>query len=455
MRASLAGSEVLLRRLCKPSIARGLITTTVIAGMLAQGDFSSSPRYDGAGYAVLARSLAGGTGYRAIDHPERPAHAHFPPGYPLLLAIVWRVTGPSNLAAHLVSAACTLGATLAAWHWFRSLYRPGVALLLGLALALNAVWTRAGSAILSEPLYMLLCQLAILTSVRAVHRHGVRQLLSLGGLLAACLLTRHVALTLILAILLDLCLRRRWRMALGSALLSLLLITPWLVWMVAAGARQSTQASLLFAAGVGLPGRAVGQALFYLQRIPDQFTGPVVELATELGRGAVWQCLANLWALGFSGIVIAGWLAAQRWPHRRLAGLVCLGSLALLLVWPYTEAGRFLIPLIPGLLIGTVDGISWLFRSVLRFLDLHLPGRLIRPMAAAMILAITLPYTGYSLATQARRGRDARNQGFDAACVWLAEHGDRSGPILTRHPGEVFLATGRQALEDFIRGTAR
>ena len=30
-----------------------------------------------------ARSgLASGQGYRAIDHPDRPRHAHFPPGYP-------------------------------------------------------------------------------------------------------------------------------------------------------------------------------------------------------------------------------------------------------------------------------------------------------------------------------------------------------------------------------------
>ena len=35
---------------------------------------------------------------------------------------------------------------------------------------------------------------------------------------------------------------------------------------------------------------------------------------------------------------------------------------------------------------------------------------------------------------------------FDAACAWIVHHGDRSGPILTRHPGEVFLQTGRHAL---------
>src|SRR3954466_2478395 len=104
--------------------------------MVGHGDFSSPPRYDGAGYAVLARSLAEGKGYRAIDHPDEPLHAHFPPGYPAFMALV----GPSSHAFHLASSLCTVGATLAAWCWFRRMYSGEVALLLGLALAINWIW---------------------------------------------------------------------------------------------------------------------------------------------------------------------------------------------------------------------------------------------------------------------------------------------------------------------------
>ena len=52
-----------------------------------------------------------------------------------------------------------------------------------------------------------------------------------------------------------------------------------------------------------------------------------------------------------------------------------------------------------------------------------------------------LPHHGPSTCPGCRESR------FDAACAWLAWHGDRPGPVLTRHPGEVFLATGRQSLE--------
>jgi hypothetical protein len=63
------------------------------------------------------------------------------------------------------------------------------------------------------------------------------------------------------------------------------------------------------------------------------------------------------------------------------------------------------------------------------------------------VLALSLPYAGYSLITGRGRATDLRNRDFDAACAWLARNGDRPGTVLTRHPGEVFLATGRQALE--------
>ena len=129
--------------------------------------WTAPPRFDGAGYAVLARAWMAGQGYRAIDHPDRPRHAHFPPGYPLLLASTWWLAGESVTAAHVVSVLCTVGASLAAWMWFRRMMAGPAATLLGLALAVNWLWARTGSAIQSEPLYLLLGQLTILAAIRA------------------------------------------------------------------------------------------------------------------------------------------------------------------------------------------------------------------------------------------------------------------------------------------------
>jgi hypothetical protein len=294
---------------------------------------------------------------------------------------------------------------------------------------------------------MLLSQVTIVAAVRTAARGGVRRALALGGLLAASLLTRQIAIGLVLAVLVDLGLRRRWSTALSAAAVTALVLSPWLFWLVVVGAEQRTQAELLFAGSSGFPGRIVSQALFYLQRIPDQITGPVIEVATVIRRTPDWERLANLWAGVFSGMVIAGWFVALSRLRRRLAGLIPMMTLPLLLIWPYTEAGRFLIPLVPCLLIGAVEGMCGLVRWGNRCFGLDVSNRQASFSAAVLLLVISLPYSAYSMLAGRARARDVGNRGFDAACAWLARHADRPGPILTRHPGEVFLATGRQALE--------
>src|ERR1700730_2310570 len=46
---------------------------------------------DDAFYVLLARSVAEGQGFRFLNLPGSPAATHFPPGYPLVLAGLWRV----------------------------------------------------------------------------------------------------------------------------------------------------------------------------------------------------------------------------------------------------------------------------------------------------------------------------------------------------------------------------
>ena len=301
---------------------RGRITTALLSACLVvsvsavmtcgNADWSAPPRFDGAGYAVLAQAWQSGQGYRAIDHPDRPRHAHFPPGYSLVLALAWRIAGKSATAAHVLSTLFTLGACLAAWIWFRRLVASPVALVLGLALAVNWLWARTGSAILSEPLYMLLSQLTILAFIEAGRRNtrGAGTISFLSAILAACLLTRHVAIGLALAVLLDLTLRRRWPEAMAIAALSALLVSPWLGWMAVVGSGGGTQASLLVQGDLTLAQRVAHQFVFYVQRIPDQLTGPFVEVGTLYQRYAVIASFANFWAVLATAVIVGGWARA-------------------------------------------------------------------------------------------------------------------------------------------------
>jgi hypothetical protein len=154
-----------------------------------------------------------------------------------------------------------------------------------------------------------------------------------------------------------------------------------------------------------------------------------------------------LWALLASSVVIVGWLFTLKRPRRRLAGLIPFLTLAMLVAWPYTEAGRFLVPLLPCLLIGAAEGVTWFGRHGARLLGLGVSRRSIRTTAAVLILAASIPYPLYLALTRSSRASAAENREFDAACGWLKDEARRPGTVLTRHPGEVFLATGRPALE--------
>jgi hypothetical protein len=332
------------------------------------------------------------------------------------------------------------------------------ALLLGLALSVNWLWARTGGAILSEPLYMLLGQLAIRVASRAGRFRSTpargAEAVVLGLLLAACLLTRQVAAGLAMAVLLDLVLRRRWGEAVIVTAVAGLLISPWLAWIAAVGPGARTQADLLLQGGGTWPGRIAGQIVFYVRRIPDQITGPFVEVATAFRHSEKLAAAANVWAITGTAIVVLGWIRSLRRPRRRLAGMVAICTLFVLLLWPFTEAGRFLVPLIPCILVGAVEGLSSLsHRAALApwIGARRAPYKVTssrRPLiAAALVFAASLPYSAYALVTAKARAVEASQADFDAACAWLADQADRHGPVLTRHPGEVYWQTGRQALE--------
>jgi hypothetical protein len=424
-----------IRRRLGSDLGSGLLLTIVaVVSVGLNTDLQAPPRFDGAGYAVLGEALAAGRGYREISQPESPRHAHFPPGYPAALAFLWWSTGRSVAAARVFSVTCIVAAVLLAWRWFLTIYSRRLSLILGLALAVNWTWGRVGGAIQSEPFYIFWEFLAVLVAVQASRRGGVVIGILLGFVLAACVLTRHVGLGLAAAVLLDLGLHRRWKAFVSAGLTVVVLILPWVGWL--AVVRHNTQAGLLVQQN--LTTRIAGQAVFYLQRLPDQITGPVVEVGTVFRRSRAIAVLVNLWAVVATGAMTWGWLRTLRNPRRRLVGLIAFLTLALLLVWPFQEAGRFLIPLVPVLLVGATEGVA----HVLGLMGPRRP----RDWAAGMVLVVSIPYAAYAIATGRAAAQQRIHADFDAACQWIAHDAARPGLILTSHPGEVFWQTGRQAV---------
>ena len=398
-------------------------------------DMWGVPRFDGAGYAVLGEALATGHGYREINKPEAPPHDHFPPGYPIVLAVLWQFTGRSIVAAHVLSLVCTVIAILLGWSWFRVMYPPRTALLLGLALAINWTWARIGASIQSEPLFILWELLAICVTIRAERKNTVGIGVALGLIVGASMLTRHVGVCIAGAVILELMLCRQWKALTATISTTTLLMLPWIGWLTAI--HHHTQLGLLTLDSLGA--RIVGQAVFYLQRLCDQISGPFVEVGTVMHRLLALKVVANLWATMAFTIIMWGWVNTLRTSRRRMVGLISSLTLVLLLIWPFTEAGRFLVPLVPMILVGLTEGLARLIRLV--------GVKRTRQWAVVIVLLMSVPYSAYSIINGRAKAQRRLHADFDAACQWIARETIGRGLVLTRHPGEVFWQTGRLTIE--------
>ena len=409
-----------------------LVATVALAGVAASTGLDEPPRFDGAGYTMLARALLDGDGYRNIDHPEHPSHAHFPPGYPALLALLWSVTGRSAAAAHLLSIACTVAASVVSWHWFRRLYPTRIALLLALALASNWTWHRIGGAIRSEPPYMLLKQAALLGAIGVARSKVAARGLGLGMMLGALTLFRHIGVAVGVAIAIDLILRRRPRAASALALGAILVAAPW-GWRLLTTPRP-TQLGLL--PGRSLPEVLAGNLWFYVLRLPDALSGPFVEVGTVF-RPVAYPVAAGF-AIAAAGVLLVGLRKAARTPRLRPSALVIASNLALLLIWPFTEAGRFLVPLVPALLVVALEGLATIARRL----------RIARPKqrAATLLLLAALPYATYAAVSGRAGAERLGHRDVDDALDWIDREAERPGPILSSYPAEAHWATDRPGL---------
>jgi hypothetical protein len=193
---------------------------------------------DDAIYVVLAKALASGQGFRMINMPGAPHATHFPPGYPLFLAALWRLypSFPDNIVLFKFANTIFLAATAYGTYVFAR-----VRLGLGIAGAsvaatvgtLSVVILLITGVVLSEPLYMALLVPTLLAAERTADEAHTRQAIVTGALIGVLSLVRTVGVFALPAALVVLALRRRWRDAVALALAALVFIIPWQLWVSA------------------------------------------------------------------------------------------------------------------------------------------------------------------------------------------------------------------------------
>jgi hypothetical protein len=428
---------------------------TLVAAMHAIEPLPVGVFYDDAQYVILAKALATGKGYRFLNLPGTPLATHFPPGYPAFLALLWRLAPnfPENVALLKFANAGLLAC--AGFLVFR-FARRRLELPLAIALAASLAGTAAipalvlSSAIMSEPLFLVALlpvlvwsERATQTTVRDDTRRQLGTALAIGACIGMVALIRTHGVALTAAVVATYISRGRRRAAIACALGSLMVLTPWVLWVALHND--------------GLPELVRGAYGSYSSWLTSGF------------RTEGWHLLAvtvpdNLATIGIStvrsitpgnrplldvgiGLVFAGFTVAGlrlSWRRARVLTAFTACYFAIVLVWPFSPL-RFIWAIWPLLMLFPAMGIvvMWRTAAVRRG-----AGARIAVAAAAAMLAISLVVFN---ALGFTKGWWSSNARFHARRVlpqieWVARFTSERDIIASDAEGAVYLYTGRQGV---------
>jgi hypothetical protein len=397
----------------------------------------------------------------------------FPPGYPLFLAPLVALFPGNFLVLKLSSLVITLLCmTLLYWGW--SWYAPGMSYRWAIAVTalygLSSLTLEHTRMVMSEPLFALLCLLALLLVERAARgRARLGRDLLLGALLALSVLVRSVGLILVLTVLGYVALRRGRRCwpTLGLAAAGLIATMALVVGLTpvkladivpsrylaasamlspatAAVGQPAVEAEGSEEAQVGLPDRLqVFLNVHVINGIKQRLGWDLDSLVFPLGGGSSEAKLAA--ALGMpwlpratsyfvSALVIAGF--AVCFLRRQATAFVVFGVtyLAVTLVWE-SNGGRLLYPIMAQLILAFLLSIDAVVRGLLALVRAPALARARVPLLMLVVLLLALLSLRKSLGMPDTRLHVCD---LEARSTWLAANADGSDTLMSGAPAVDF-----------------
>lgn len=451
-------------------------SAALYAAMLTPDSFGYY--HDDGLYVTTAKALATDQGYSIISLPGDPPQTKSPPFYPLLLSVIWSIHPhfPQNLTVMMLASA--VAALISSWLTWLYLTKNGYAsswlalTVVGLA-AINWRTVILASGVFSETFYSAL-------SVGALHlaeKHENRfkgkatTMVALGLLLGFAFLARTTGVALLITLVCALLVRKvppkAWLpFALGS-----LFVLVWAGWGLANRP----------------PGGGVNAAYYesYYQTLMDVITEAQAQqnvsklsvLLNIIAKNAymfivvstplVTLGLSYNWVAGFEGfsrilvvilvfitfaLIVEGFLR-HRASGFRLLHIYIVLYLALHLLWPYGAYDRFLMPILPFLMLFFVTEVQALGR--LAWSEVRSSPAVARRLSAAFIGLVLVVLAGIGLYRHGPGGigtlrsfckASANRAAEDAEAIrWINDHTDTSDILVCYRDPSYYLYTGRKA----------
>ncbi len=406
---------------------------------------------DNAGYMILAESIETGQGYRDIHIPGAPQHGQYPPVYPTMLAIA-AVLGGGLITFKILSAVFTSSSLVFLFLLARRRLSLEGTLAVVAPFAVSSVLLYYSHWVLSEALFVLLTLIALWASERL--SDGKRWLaLSLGFALLAYL-TRSAGLPLVLALLVVLASKRRWRELAAAASGALAVVLGWWSWgrlAVAEGAQVYSSNFLLvdpYDPELGMigPGGLLARViyntrLYAIEVLPESLVGVTPGFVTLLAAFVV--------ALLLIALALVAWVRGIRGGH--VLELFLFFYVALIVLWPEAWSDRrFLLPVLPVVFLLGAGGLQW----CLDFLRVRRIAWSLAVYGAVLVL-LAVPSLVVSIGYSQRCMRIYR-QGDEFACYpgpwrafaevaeWVRDNIPEDAIVVGRKPRLIYLFSGRR-----------
>ena len=450
----------------RESKALGVIVATVALAiaLLAVPNWPVGVFQDDAIYTVLGKAIASGEGYRYLNLPGAPYATHYPPGYPLFLALLWKISPefPQNVALFTFANAAFL--SLAAYGTFRFARRrlalsPLGAAAVSIAGTVSVPALLFGVFVLSEPMFMAALLPLLFYAEQSAESDDWRRAIYVGLAGGALAMVRTNAMFVVPAFALVLLLRRRFAAATCAVLAAAVFIVPWKMWVSAHGGDVAPV----------LIGKYGPYDAWLMNAIREHGVAFVWDVVIRNGRamyGMLWvmftgspaspKLLHPPVALAvFVVLALGAWRLARRAP---VTAWFLAAYMALVMIWPF-EPTRFVWALLPLFAAMLALGIGTVIE-----LEPHGGARRIAQRAALTACAALVLGFGYYNVNGIKQGwRDSipRTAAARATPVveWVRQSTQPTDIIATDDDPLVYLYTGRQGVpvgtltaEEYLNG---
>ncbi|MEO7456659.1 MAG: hypothetical protein ABIY52_10385 [Gemmatimonadaceae bacterium] len=396
--------------------------------------------HDDGVYALLARSIAEGHGFHYSHLPGAPAATHYPPLYPLALALVWHLAPgfPQDIGALLGLNALLAGAAAAGWYVFavrRLGWSQRAALAGAVVVAMTSPMLTLAGAILSETLFIACLWPVLLVAEPAPGAARARVTLA-GAAAGMLMLVRAHALALLIALVAVLLFRRRRSDAVVAMVAAVAVQVPWMTYAHFAGPPVATPLSGSYGSYASwlIAGWREGGIAF----VTDTMAMNVRELALLL-RDRVTTGIAAVDTLAAIITFAALLVGARSFVRRAPVTLLFFAAyFAIVILWPYTP-WRFAWGLWPLVAMLVLEGVRHAWTDARRL-------RVITGIVAALPLLGLLRTELHSYASRGWR-TPARQATARALPMldWARANTPRDAIILSEIEPVIALYTGRRS----------